>query len=138
MKTLLSTLVLSLAIASTSAFADVVVVVHKNNANSLAKSDISRIFLGKTKKYADGSKITPVYLAEGNATRTTFEKNALKKSSSQVKAFWSKQLFSGKGNPPKTLTSDADVLNLVGTDAGGIGYIDAKSVNDSVKVIAKF
>jgi ABC-type phosphate transport system substrate-binding protein len=138
MKNLLSTLILSCTLIAATANAEVAVIVHKDNVNTVSKSDIKRMFLGKMKKYSDGSSVTPVYLSEGNATRAAFEKMALKKSNSQIKAYWSKHLFSGKGNPPKQLTSDTDVLSLVGTNANVIGYIDAASVNDSVKVIANY
>ena len=47
-------------------------------------------------------------------------------------------MFSGKGKPPKELGSDADVINFVSSNPGAIGYIDAGSVNESVKVVATF
>jgi len=118
--------------------AEVAVIVNASNGNALADSEISRAFLGKLKSYGDGSGITPVNLKVGNDTRTAFEKNVLKKSSSQVKAYWSKLVFSGKGKPPKELGSDADVVNFVAGNPGAIGYVDAGSVNDKVKVIMTF
>jgi len=123
---------------SPAVVAEVVVIVGAANANSVAGSDVSRIFLGKLKKFGDGSSVTPVNLAAGSPVREAFEKNALGKSSSQIKAYWSKQVFSGKGKPPKELGSDADVINFVSSNPGAIGYVDAGSVNDSVKVIANF
>lgn len=123
---------------SPAVVAEVAVIVGAANANSVAGSDVSRIFLGKLKKFGDGSSVTPVNLAAGSPVREAFEKNALGKSSSQIKAYWSKQVFSGKGKPPKELGSDADVINFVSSNPGAIGYVDAGSVNDSVKVIANF
>ena len=138
MKKFITSLLCTLCLISTSALAEVVVVVGASNGNSLSGSDVSRIFLGKLKKFGDGSSVIPVNLASGSDVRTAFEKNALGKSSSQIKAYWSKQVFSGKGKPPKELGSDADVINFVSSNPGAIGYIDAGSVNDSVKVVATF
>jgi len=138
MKRLITLVLCSLMFISPAVVAEVVVIVGAANANSVAGSDVSRIFLGKLKKFGDGSSVTPVNLAAGSPVREAFEKNALGKSSSQIKAYWSKQVFSGKGKPPKELGSDADVINFVSSNPGAIGYVDAGSVNDSVKVIANF
>ncbi len=138
MKRLITLVLCSLMFVSPAVVAEVAVIVGAANANSVAGSDVSRIFLGKLKKFGDGSSVTPVNLAAGSPVREAFEKNALGKSSSQIKAYWSKQVFSGKGKPPKELGSDADVINFVSSNPGAIGYVDAGSVNDSVKVIANF
>ena len=120
------------------AFADVAIIINPANNNALSDSDISRAFLGKMKKFADGSVITVVNQKVGDAARTEFDQKVLHKSSSQVKAYWSKRLFSGKGKPPKELASDAEVLKFVAGNANGIGYIDAGSIDSSVKVLKTF
>ena len=138
MKLFNKSLCLSLLVLSTSALADVAVVVNSANANAVDDSDISRIFLGKMKKFPSGNSIEPINSSAGSAARTEFEKKVLKKSSSQVKAYWSKLVFSGKGKPPKELGSDADVLKHVAANADAIGYVDAGSVDGSVKVLKTF
>lgn len=127
-----------ISLMSSVVLAEVAVVVNTTNANSLANSDVSRIFLGKMKSFPDGSSTIPVNLESGSTVRGEFEEKALGKSSSQVKAYWSKQVFSGKGKPPKELASDADIIRFVSATPGAIGYVDATSVNDKVKVIAKY
>lgn len=138
MKSLLTAAMLTFALISPTVFAEVAVIVHKTNTNSVVNSDISRIFLGKMKSFKDGSSTVPVNLTSNVALRSEFEQKALGKSSSQVKAYWAKQLFSGKGKPPKELDNDADIINFVSNTPGAIGYIDTQSVNEKVKVIAKF
>lgn len=44
----------------------------------------------------------------------------------------------GKGKPPKELSSDADIIKFVAENPGAIGYVDAASVDGSVKVLKKF
>ena len=138
MKSLWKGIILVAGLASSVVHAEVAVIVNASNTNSVASSDISRIFLGKMKSFNDGSSAVPVNLKSTLATRGEFEDKALGKSSSQVKAYWSKQLFSGKGKPPKELASDADVINFVSSTPGAIGYVEASNVNDSVRVITKF
>jgi len=123
---------------SIHALADVAVIVHPSNNNTISDNDISRLFLGKLKAYANGDSAAPANLKFGNSTRKEFEQKVLKKSASQVKAYWSKRVFSGKGKPPKEFSSDKDVLAFVSSEGKGIGYIDAANVDDSVKVIKVF
>lgn len=127
-------LVLTSAVVS----AEVAVVVHPSNAATLDQAEISRLFTGRGATFNNGSKATPLNLAEGAPARAEFDSKVLGKSSSQMKAYWSKLVFTGKGTPPKELASDADVKAAVAADASAIGYIDAAAVDASVKVVGKF
>ncbi|WP_250655865.1 phosphate ABC transporter substrate-binding protein [Alkalimarinus coralli] len=130
--------VLLSSLLSASVFADVAVVVHPSVSDSASKKQISRIFLGKSKKLPGGQKVTPIALSEGNAARDEFNDKVLGKSDSQLKSYWSKLIFTGKGQPPSELDSDADVVAKVSSDPGTIGYISQESVTDAVKVLATF
>lgn len=118
--------------------ADIAVVVNPANANTVSADDLNRLFLGRTSNFADGSKATPLNLAEGVAARDEFGTKVLNRSSAQLKAYWSKLVFTGKGTPPKELTDDAAVKAAVAADATAIGYISSSSVDGSVKVVASF
>lgn len=132
-------LALLLAIsAATPALADVAVIINPGNGNSISQNDIARAFLGKLKKFSDGQSITAVNSTPDNQVRIDFQQKVLKKSPAQVKAYWSKRLFSGKGKPLQELGSDAEVLKFVAANANAIGYIDAANVDGSVKVISTF
>lgn len=137
MHTIKSALLLT-ALLSASALADIAVVVNPANANTVSADDLNRLFLGRTSNFADGSKATPLNLAEGVAARDEFGTKVLNRSSAQLKAYWSKLVFTGKGTPPKELTDDAAVKAAVAADATAIGYISSSSVDGSVKVVASF
>jgi ABC-type phosphate transport system substrate-binding protein len=134
-RVLLGALILSV---STVSFAEISVVVNSANAANIGDSDMSRIFLGKIKKFSTGDKVTLVNLKYNHETRNEFEEKVLKKSASQVKAYWSKLMFSGKGKPPKELASDKDIIAFVAANPGALGYVSSASVDDSVKVIKTF
>lgn len=119
---------------STSAFADVSVIVNKSNANNLTQEQVSKLFLGKTTNFPDGSTAIPVNLSQSDA-RSEFDSNVLGRNSAQVSAYWSKAVFTGAGNPPKEIASGAEVLKLVATNPNVIGYVDSSLVDDSVAVV---
>lgn len=119
---------------SFTAFADVSVIVNKNNANQLDKDVISKIFLGKAHTFPDGNTVIPVNLASSE-TRSEFDTTVLGRSSSQINAYWSKAIFTGAGNPPQEVATESELLKLVANNPNVIGYVDSSLVDDSVKVI---
>lgn len=123
---------------SSLCFADVAVIVNMDNSSALSDSDISRLFLGKLKQFSSGDKAVAINLKLGSNTRDEFESKVLGKTSSQIKAYWSKRVFSGKGNPPPELVSDKDILTMVAADNNIIAYVDAASIDGSVKVVKIF
>ena len=119
------------------ASAEIAVIVHPSNANALDKTAITRIYTGKAKSFPNGEQAVPVNQADGPTTEA-FNKSVLNKSTNQLRAYWSKLIFTGKGAPPKVVNSEAEVMELVSSNPNIIGYVDAASVNGSVKVVAKF
>jgi ABC-type phosphate transport system substrate-binding protein len=115
--------------------AAIAVVVHPSNQASLTQGDLVRLYTGKLSAFPNGSSAVPVNLADSAALRSEFDQKALGRSSSQVKAFWSKLVFTGKGTPPKEVSSDNEVLTLVANNPNIIGYVDAGAVTSDVKVI---
>lgn len=118
--------------------AEIAVIVNPGVTDTLDASSIGKIFLGKSKRFPGGQSATPVNQSEGSDIMNQFNQKVLKRNSSQVKAYWSKLLFTGKGKPPAQLASDADVIKKVASDPSAIGYVDSASVDGSVKVVSSF
>ena len=121
--------------ASAVSFAELTIIVNPANANALDSKKVQRIFLGKDKKFPDGTELIAVNLVSDSATRNSFDETVLGRNSSQVSAYWSKLVFTGKGIPPKEVSSDAEVIDLVATNPSVIGYIDSASLTDAVKAV---
>lgn len=109
--------------------ATAVIVSPKSPLSHLAAEQAAQIFLGKS------AQLTPVDLADSSATRNEFYQKVAGKNQDQMKAIWSKIVFTGRGFPPKEYNSYAEVKRVVAADAGAIGYIDKAAVDDTVKVI---
>jgi len=133
----LTTLTIAL-LFSGAVSAEVAVIVHPSNNSAVDEAVISKLYLGKDKSFADGSAAVPMALPEANATTESFNEKVLKKSNSQLKAYWSKLIFTGKGTPPKEVGSDDELVALIASNPNFIGYVDASKVTDKVKVVAKF
>ncbi|GLS24953.1 phosphate ABC transporter substrate-binding protein [Marinibactrum halimedae] len=100
------------------------------------EEDIVKVFLGK-KKTLSGSQILPVDQTEGSPTRSVFYKDIVKKTETQLTAYWARLIFTGKAQAPQSVGGDNDVKNVVATNPNLIGYIDEGAIDDTVKVIFK-
>jgi len=128
----------SLLLGATSVLAESVVIVNPLNDSKLDKETIAKIYLGKTKYFSNGDKVLAISTKEKSATKQSFNRVVLNKSSSQLNSYWSKIIFTGKGRPPKEYEFDEDVKQQVAGNGNTIGIIDAKSVDNSVKVVLRF
>lgn len=131
-----SALFLALAGLAFAAQAQVVVVVNpKSAAGSMTADQVASIFLGKSNTLPSGAAAVAVDQPESAAVREQFYTKVTGKSSAQVKAAWSRLVFSGKATPPKELGSSAEVKKFVAGNADAIGYIEKSAVDGSVKVV---
>ncbi len=107
----------------------VVIVSQKNPATRMFSEQAAQFFLGKSTMF------TPIDQAEGSPIRAEFYHKVAEKDPAQVKAIWSKLVFTGKATPPKEYRTSAEVRKAVAEDPKAIGYIDKSAVDDTVKVI---
>ncbi|MFP3363800.1 phosphate ABC transporter substrate-binding protein [Pseudoalteromonas sp. SIMBA_148] len=127
----------ALSLCSFGALAEVAVIVNPGNANALDAETIKKIYLGKAKSFDNGNKVNPA-TQNGTAIADEFNSKVVGKSSSQLNAYWSKLVFTGKGTPPEKFDSDQAVIDFVAANDDSIGYIDSSKATDKVKVIATF
>lgn len=120
------------------AIADVAIVVHPSNESTFDQSTIKKIFLGKTKSFSNGRSAILISSNYSDPVTDEFNSKVIGKSSSQVKAYWSKILFTGKGTPPQEMKTNSEVVTAVASNPDAIGYIDASAVTGDVKVVATF
>lgn len=127
---------LALSLPAGGAAADVVAVVSaKNPVTTLSKPQIVDIFLGKARQFPDGRPAVAVDQVEGSPIRDEFYREFSGQSPAQIKAYWSKIIFTGRGQPPPEVSNDVEVKKFIAKHPDAIGYIDQKLADDSVKVI---
>jgi hypothetical protein len=124
-----------LLLAGTAAHADTVMIVSTNfPSDSISKADLARSFLGKPMSLPSGKAVTPINLKPG-ATREEMQSKLLDKTQAQIEKHWARMAFTGNGSPPAEVADDAAMVKQVASDPTAIGYVDAKSVNSSVKIL---
>jgi ABC-type phosphate transport system substrate-binding protein len=127
---------LALSLGAGAAAADVVAVVSANGpVATLSKNQVVDIFLGKASRFPDGRLAVPIDQDEGSAARDEFYATFASKSPAQLKAHWSKIIFTGRGQPPIAVPNSIDVKKHVVATPNSIGYIERTQVDGSVKVL---
>jgi len=127
---------LALCTTAVMARAEVDVVVSaKNPITKLSKAQVAAIFLGNTSRFPDGSQAVPIDQIEGAAVRDEFYREFTGKSPAQIKAHWSKIIFTGRGQPPREVSSSVELKKLLANNPHAIGYIEPGQVDDGVKVL---
>lgn len=115
---------------------DVVAVVSaKSPVTALNSEQVADIFLGKTTRFPDGSAAVPIDQNEDSPDRDRFYTQYTGKSPAQVKAHWSKLIFTGRGQPPRQVANAAEAKRAVAQDPHAIAYIDNRLVDSSVRVL---
>jgi ABC-type phosphate transport system substrate-binding protein len=128
--------VLGILVASRPLPADEVAVVSAKSAvTTLSKSQVADIFLGKTTRFPDGRQAVPIDQSEGTLARDEFYAWITGKSAAQMKAYWSRIIFTGRGQPPKAVPSSTETKKLVAANPNTIGYIEPKLVDDTLRVV---
>jgi len=130
----ISGLVLCLSTAMAEAQVDVVVSAS-SPVTRLSKAQVADIFLGRTSRFPDGSQAVPIDQIEGAAVRDEFYRELTGKSPAQIKAYWSKIIFTGRGQPPREVLNSAELKKLIAHNPHIIGYMEQSQVDDSVKVL---
>jgi len=138
MKILLRLLVAGAALLALPAVAEIAVVVDPAvPLQGITVEQLERLYLNRPDRYPDGVKLVPVDPQSGTEIRKKFAQKVLWKTEVEVAEYWSRRMYSGKGRPPRQLRDDSAVIEAVTTSPGTIGYIDAGSLDEQVKVLLR-
>jgi ABC-type phosphate transport system substrate-binding protein len=132
----LGTIGLALSLAAAAATADVVAVVSAKSAvTTLSKSQVADIFLGKAVRFPNGVQAVPIDQADGSVAHDEFYAKLAGKSAAQLRAYWSKIIFTGRGEPPPAVANSDEMKKRLIQNPAAIGYIESNRVDDTVRVV---
>jgi ABC-type phosphate transport system substrate-binding protein len=127
---------LALSLSAGLALAETVAVVSaRNPVAAMTRNQVMDIFLGRASRFPDGSLAIPIDQPEDSAARDEFYLVFDGKSAAQLKAHWSKAIFTGRGRPPREAPDSREVKKLILANPQAIGYIERNLVDSSLKVL---
>ena len=130
-----SILVVSFLLLTGFAQAGIVVVVSKNSdLGGLTRNEVRQIFNGQLNRVGEIS-VKPLDLPVAASQREVFYQQVMGTSVEQMKSYWARMIFTGRGMPPREVSSDREMTLLVGSDRKFIGYMDEADVTSDLKVV---
>src|SRR3954449_12441565 len=124
-KTVLSVLIAAGLTATAAAPGELKLIANNSVAAAGVSADeLKAVFLATKSTLADGSRVEPV-LEKGGAAHESFLKEYLGKTDAALQTYYRSLVFTGKGSMPKTLASDAEVVQYVSRTKGAIGYVSS-------------
>lgn len=133
-------LVLSILFSLSAAYADVLIIANKDlPENTLSQQEIREIFLGKRVQWSDNSRIRFATLRTAEI-HSMFLEQYVKMSEADWKIFWKRMVFTGRGLPPETIATEAELIDFVSKTKGAVGYVSSDGMaknteKDAVKII---
>jgi ABC-type phosphate transport system substrate-binding protein len=131
-KTILSLLLLLCPLLGN---AELVVVTGKNSAvNSLSENEVRQLFSGQLRSLG-GQRVQAVDLPSSSKEREAFYQKLLGRTPEQMRAYWTRLIFTGQGQPPREVSGTQELTTLVGSSGDFIGYLPAEAAGANVKVL---
>ena len=113
----------------------VVVVSARSQVESLRAEQVAAIFLGQSPRFPNGALATALDQPVGSSERDQFYARVAGKTPALLKAYWSKMVFTGRGQPPRELAGSAAVRKAVADDPELVGYIEREALDPSVRQV---
>lgn len=116
--------------------ADLVVVVSaETGLTRIQRQELKDLYLDSRTRLQGGAAITPIDQSERSRERDEFYRRYIEKTPAQLRAHWARLIFTGRGQPPQTLADSQAVVERLARDPGALGYIDARYLDDRVRVV---
>ena len=125
------------ALSGQARAAEVMVVTAVNSRiPGLNAEEASQLYLGRRTTLEDGTQVT-LYDLPGGSTRDRLYALLTGKNPSQIRAYWSRQVFTGRALPPREASSPADLPTLLSNDPTAIGYLPDGPLDPRLRVLLK-
>ena len=86
--------------------ADLAVIVNvRSGVAMMTRAEVVNVFFGRHRQFFNGLEAQPVDLVDTHPDRALFYRALVGKELAQVDAYWSRQLFTGRQQPPPRVTS---------------------------------
>ncbi|THF65369.1 hypothetical protein [Pseudothauera rhizosphaerae] len=120
-----------------AAHAEFVLVGHPDGPlDSLSREQADQLYMGRRNTLPDGTPVQLIDLPAGPA-RDRFYLLLTGKNPAQVRAWWSRQVFSGRALPPREAADADEVRRRVADVPAAIGYLPADEAADGLKILLR-
>ncbi|WP_300970191.1 hypothetical protein [Thiocapsa sp.] len=101
----------------------------------MTRNEARLFFTMRLKNWPNGTLVKVFVLPDNNALHNRFSNEVLGLYPYQLRRVWDRQIFSGTGQAPTTVSSEQEMLDRVATTPGAIGYADGPIENPSIRLL---
>ena len=113
-----------------------IVVNRSNPLTEISLADLRRVYRGQRSRWSNGRRVTLVMRDTGAVERDAILRSLYGVAEVEYRRTYLQAIFSGEASDaPKTLASSRGVLRFVYNVPGAIGYVRARDVDPSVKML---
>lgn len=94
------------------------------------------IFTMRQRFWSNGKKINVFILADNDPLHKSFAKNNLNMFPHQLRRVWDRMVFSGTGQAPVTLKTEAEMLERIANTPDAIGYLGNRTENEKIRLFS--
>lgn len=111
-------------------------IAHRDaGVESLTRNEARLFFTMRLKNWPNGTLVKVFVLPDNNALHNRFSNEILGLYPYQLRRVWDRQIFSGTGQAPTTVSSELEMLDRVATTPGAIGYADGTIENPRIRLL---
>lgn len=112
-------------------------------ANPALLDDISfeklgHLFLGRSVEAANGVTLTPIYVSDNEELHQLFTRKVLNRSTSQLRSYLAKKVFTGKAKPPINASNITKLKEMLKENPGFIGYLPLDEYEGELRILYVF
>lgn len=117
--------------------AQIAVIIHPGTTvENITTADLGKIYSGDMTSWPGGGKIVLVDQKSNKELSDRFYQAILNKTTGKVRQIWIKKMLQGEMSTPEAKESNESVVSFVSQTAGAIGFVEAGSVTEAVKVVS--
>ena len=111
-----------------------IVAAREGGLTELDRETAEQLYLARRTTLPNGRTVTLVDLPAGPA-RDQFYLRLTRKNPSQIRAYWSRLVFTGRAQPPREAADADEVRRLLQSTPGAIAYLPLDAARDPELVI---
>ena len=124
------------SVSASESSSPVVVITNKDvSEKSLNLGALRSVFGMRLRSWMGGKPVRVFVFSDHHPLHIEFSKKILGVFPHQLRWSWDRLVFSGTGQAPVYVTSEAQMLELVSVTPGAIGYLTRGKANGQIKVL---
>jgi len=101
----------------------------------MTRNEVVNVFFGRYRQFFNGREAQPVDLFDDHPVRGQFYRRLVGKDLSEVNAYWSRQIFSGRLRALPKVATPEEAVKWIAAHPCGIGFIEQAKADARFNIV---